>query len=126
MYPGAAPQRSRTFVCFLSQAYAESQNCDDEFQFAHHQLRSPKFPVFLADPGAMRLRPDQEMMLTSAHRTVQAGPSEAAAERACTQAPPLSPTLALEASKPSARPGFEPQLVAKIRAALDEVRPAAA
>eukprot|EP00741_Cyanophora_paradoxa_P023110 tig00021537_g22320.t1 len=75
-----AMKRSRGFVCFLSPAYAESSNCDDEFQFAHHHLKLLKFPVFLADPTAFRLRADQQMAVAAAggRSVVQAGGAEEA------------------------------------------------
>eukprot|EP00741_Cyanophora_paradoxa_P004866 tig00000841_g4721.t1 len=52
---GEAMQRCRTYVCFLSPGYIRSHNCDDEMQFAHHQLRIPKFPVWLVDPRTVEL-----------------------------------------------------------------------
>eukprot|EP00741_Cyanophora_paradoxa_P001949 tig00000532_g1888.t1 len=63
---GEAMQRCRTYVCFLSPGYIRSHNCDDEMQFAHHQLRIPSSP----------------MMLASVNWTMQRGEGAAAADAA--------------------------------------------
>eukprot|EP00741_Cyanophora_paradoxa_P004875 tig00000841_g4730.t1 len=79
---GEAMQRCRAYVCFLSPGYIRSHNCDDEMQFAHHQLRIPKFPVWLVDPRTVELPVDYRMMLASVNWTMQRGEGAAAADAA--------------------------------------------
>eukprot|EP00741_Cyanophora_paradoxa_P008482 tig00001335_g8207.t1 len=66
-----AMKESKFFVAFLSPNYAASSNCDDELQFAHHQLRIAKLPVYLAPPAELAFRTDQEMILASIRERAQ-------------------------------------------------------
>eukprot|EP00741_Cyanophora_paradoxa_P021276 tig00021348_g20536.t1 len=76
---------SWAFVVFLSPAYFDSRNCDDEFQYAHHVLRMPKYPVWLKPPASctkyQQLR-DYHMMLTKEGWTVQKDDRDASVEEA--------------------------------------------
>eukprot|EP00741_Cyanophora_paradoxa_P013110 tig00020675_g12663.t1 len=65
-----AMERCKSFICFLSPAYLSSKNCDDEMLFAH-ELRIPKFPVWLVDWKSIALRADYRMMLSSVNWTEQ-------------------------------------------------------
>eukprot|EP00741_Cyanophora_paradoxa_P015545 tig00020902_g15006.t1 len=70
---GEAMNLCRAFLFFLSPAYVASKNWDDELQYAHHQLRLPKFPVWIADPKAVDLPVDYRMMLASVNWVQQRG-----------------------------------------------------
>eukprot|EP00741_Cyanophora_paradoxa_P004881 tig00000841_g4736.t1 len=103
---GEAMQRCRTYVCFLSPAYIRSNNCDDEMQFAHHQLRIPKFPVWLVDPKSVELPVDYRMMLASVNWTMQRGQGTAAADAAAGElVAGLRDFLRHGSSLPGPRPG---------------------
>eukprot|EP00741_Cyanophora_paradoxa_P015549 tig00020902_g15010.t1 len=81
---GEAMNLCCAFLFFLSPAYVASKNCDDELQYAHHQLRLPKFPVWIADPKAVDLPVDYRMMLASVNWVQQRGGEVAAAvDAAC-------------------------------------------
>eukprot|EP00741_Cyanophora_paradoxa_P015543 tig00020902_g15004.t1 len=74
----------RAFLLFLSPAYVASKNCDDELQYAHHQLRLPKFPVWIADPKTVVLPTDYRMMMASVNWLQQQdGEIAAAVDAAC-------------------------------------------
>eukprot|EP00741_Cyanophora_paradoxa_P010669 tig00020538_g10311.t1 len=76
---------SSSFVCFLSEGFLNSENCEEELCYAHSK-RVPLVPVWLekVDPAtALASHGDYEMILTNKQCIVQADESEGAVEAAC-------------------------------------------